>query len=132
MSQYLKYFLIPALCFNQAIAQLLPFKTYSTKDGLINNQVTAVMRDELGLLWIGTPFGINWFDGNRFTEPPIKTLSGQLYITHFFKDSQKNIWVLSFYNGLYKYKDFTFTNFLLNPSIASNSNNVFDMLELES
>lgn len=132
MSQYLKYFLIPALCFNQATAQLLPFKTYSTKDGLINNQVTAVIRDELGLLWIGTPFGINWFDGNRFKEPPIKTLSGQLYITNFFKDSQKNIWVLSFYNGLYKYKDFTFTNFLLDPSIASNSNNVFDMAELEN
>ncbi|HET6721656.1 MAG TPA: two-component regulator propeller domain-containing protein, partial [Chitinophagaceae bacterium] len=132
MSQYLKYFLIPALCFNQATAQLLPFKTYSTKDGLINNQVTAVIRDELGLLWIGTPFGINWFDGNRFKEPPIKTLSGQLYITNFFKDSQKNIWVLSFYNGLYKYKDFIFTNFLLDPSIASNSNNVFDMAELEN
>ena len=132
MSQYLKYFLIPALLFNQATAQLLPFKTYSTKDGLINNQVTAVTRDDLGLLWIGTPFGINWFDGNRFTEPPIRTLSGQLYITNFFKDSQKNIWVLSFYNGLYKYKDFTFTNFLLNPNIAANSNNVFDMVELES
>lgn len=130
MLQYRKYFLILALCFNQATAQLLPFKTYSSKDGLLNKQVTAVIRDDLGLLWLGTPFGINWFDGTRFTEPPIKTLSGQLYITNFFKDSQKNIWVLSFYNGLYKYKDFTFTNFLPDPSIASNSNNVFDMLEL--
>ena len=89
MLQYRKYFLILALCFNQATAQLLPFKTYSSKDGLINKQVTAVIRDDLGLLWLGTPFGINWFDGTRFTEPPIKTLSGQLYITNFFKDSQK-------------------------------------------
>ena len=130
MWQYRKYFLILALCFNKATAQLLPFKTYSSKDGLINKQVTAVIRDDLGLLWLGTPFGINWFDGTRFTEPPIKTLSGQLYITNFFKDRQKNMWVLSFYNGLYKYKDFTFTNFLPDQSIASNSNNVFDMLEL--
>ena len=132
MLQYRKYILILALCFNKATAQLLPFKTYSSKDGLINKQVTAVIRDDLGLLWLGTPFGINWFDGTRFTEPPIKTLSGQLYITNFFKDSQKNIWALSFYNGLYKYKDFTFTNFLPDPSIASNSNNVFDMVELEN
>jgi ligand-binding sensor domain-containing protein/two-component sensor histidine kinase len=129
MWQYRKYFLILALCFNKATAQLLPLKTYSSKDGLINKQVTAIIRDDLGLLWLGTPFGINWFDGNRFTEPPIKILSGQLYITNFFQDSKRNIWVLSFYNGLYKYKDFTFTNFLVDPIIASNSNNVFDMVE---
>ena len=132
MLPFMKYALILALCFNQAFAQLLPFKTYSSKDGLISNQVTAIIRDDLGLLWLGTPFGINWFDGTRFTEPPIKTLSGQLYITNFFKDGQKNIWVLTFYNGLYKYKDFTFTNFLPDQNIASNSNNVFDMVELEN
>ena len=130
MRRYLKYFLILALSFDQATAQLLPFKTYSSKDGLINNHVTAVTRDDLGLLWIGTPFGINWFDGDRFTEPPIKALSGQLYITNFFKDSQKNIWVLSFYNGLYKYQDHRFINFLPNPAIEAISNNVFDMVEL--
>ena len=84
MRRYLKYVLILALSIDQATAQLLPFKTYSSKDGLINNHVTAVTRDDLGLLWIGTPFGINWFDGDRFTEPPIKALSGQLYITNFF------------------------------------------------
>ena len=130
MRRYLKYVLILALSIDQATAQLLPFKTYSSKDGLINNHVTAVTRDDLGLLWIGTPFGINWFDGDRFTEPPIKALSGQLYITNFFKDSQKNIWVLSFYNGLYKYQDHRFINFLPNPAIEAISNNVFDMVEL--
>ncbi len=132
MCRYLKYFLILVLSFNQATAQFLPFKTYSSKDGLINNHVTAVTSDELGLLWVGTPFGINWFDGDRFTEPPIKALSGQLYITNFFKDSQKNIWVLSFYNGLYKYQDHRFINFLPNPSVEAISNNVFDMVELKA
>ena len=130
MRRYLKYFLILALPLNKATAQLLPFKTYSSKDGLISNKVTAVIRDELGLLWIGTPFGVNWFDGARFTEPAIKVISGQLYITNFFKDSKKNIWVLSFYNGLYKYQGHQFTNFLPGPSLESVSNNVFDMAEL--
>ena len=130
MCRCLKYFLILALSLNKATAQLLPFKTYSSKDGLTHNHVTAVTRDEKGLLWIGTPFGINWFDGDRFTEPPIKALSGQLYITNFFRDSQKNTWVLSFYNGLYKYQDHRFINYLPNPSIEAISNNVFDMVEL--
>lgn len=130
MTRYLKYFLILALALNKAAAQLLPFKTYSSKDGLTHNHVTAVTRDEKGLLWIGTPFGINWFDGDRFTEPPIKALSGQLYITNFFEDSKKNIWALSFYNGLYKYQDHRFINFLPNPAIEAISNNIFDMIEL--
>ena len=89
MQKHLKYVLFLVLSLNKATAQLLPFKTYSSNDGLISNKVTAITRDDLGILWIGTPFGINWFDGNRFTIPALNPAGGQLYITNFFKDSQK-------------------------------------------
>jgi ligand-binding sensor domain-containing protein len=69
MNRYLKYFLWLTLCINKAFPQLLPFKHYRSKDGLISDKVTAVIRDQKGLLWVGTDFGINWHDGTRFIKP---------------------------------------------------------------
>lgn len=131
MWRYLKNFILFTLCANSLFAQLLPFKNYSSKDGLISDNVTSVTRGKKGLLWIGTPFGVNWFDGNRFIQPDIKIRSGQLYVTNFFRDNHDNIWVLSFYNGIYQFKDSKFKNFLPDSTIESTSNNVFDMLQYD-
>src|SRR5688572_9270732 len=132
MPHQLKYLLFFTLfCYNAA-AQLLPFKNFTVKDGLISNEVTATITDERGILWIGSPFGINWYDGNHFTEPNLRANRGQLYVTRFFKDHEGDIWTLTFYNGLYKFDNDRFTNFLpdkTNP--ASNSNTVFDIIEYE-
>ncbi len=116
-----------------AKAQVLPFKTYTTKDGLIDQQVTAVIKDDRGLLWVGTPFGVNWFDGNNFYQPPIQIKTGQLYVTDFYKDLKGDIWTLTFYNGIYRYHDGKFTNFLPNAgNIASYENNVFWLLQYDA
>ena len=110
--------------------QVLPFKTYTSKDGLLNQKVDAIIRDDKGLLWVGTPFGVNWFDGDHFYEPVIPAKTGQLYITNFFKDKKGTIWVLTFYNGIYEFKNNTFTNFLPDTTLLeSNANSVFGMLQ---
>jgi ligand-binding sensor domain-containing protein len=57
-------FLVCLFYLGNAVAQTLPFKTFSSKDGLINGQVTALVRDDRGLLWVGTQFGVNRFDSN--------------------------------------------------------------------
>jgi ligand-binding sensor domain-containing protein len=132
MNRYLKYFFVLIVCSNKVSAQLLPFKHYRSKDGLISDKVTAVIRDEKGLLWIGTDFGINWYDGNHFVKPDISGRNNQLYVTNFFKDNEKNIWILSFYNGIYKYQDGRFRNFLPDSSrLESNENTVFEMVQYD-
>jgi ligand-binding sensor domain-containing protein len=52
------------------------FTLYSRKDGLSNNDITAVEQDVYGYLWIGTKKGLNRFDGNSFQQ--------------FYSDSNKN------------------------------------------
>ena len=86
----LKYLLLLIFYFNSAHAQLLPFKTFTTKDGLVSNQVTAVIEDKRGLLWIGTVFGITLFDGHRFSEPSPVPQKQQVYVTGFFNDADSN------------------------------------------
>jgi ligand-binding sensor domain-containing protein len=41
------------------------FRHLSTSDGLLNNEVKAILRDKAGFLWIGTASGLNRYDGCR-------------------------------------------------------------------
>lgn len=114
-------------------AQILPFKTYTTKDGLIDDNVTSIIKDDRGLLWIGTHHGISWFDGTRFYQPSIQARTGQLFVTRFFKDFNGDMWVLTFYNGIYKYTYGGFYNYVIDENtIIAGANNVFDMMQFDS
>ena len=46
-----------------AWAQDYMFKHLEVKDGLSNNQVTAIYRDSRGFMWFGTASGLNRYDG---------------------------------------------------------------------
>ena len=131
MPRLLLYILTLGLS-HTAFSQILPFKTYTVKDGLLNKQINTMTRDNRGILWIGTAFGVNWYDGQRFSEPQIATRSGQLYVTNFYKDQKEIIWILTFYNGLYKFENNKFTNFLIDSNrIEATNNNILDMVQYD-
>ena len=46
-------------------AEPLSFKTYNASDGLSDNTVLCGLRDSYGFLWLGTPNGLNCFDGTN-------------------------------------------------------------------
>src|ERR1700733_12728602 len=112
-------------------AQMMPFKNYGIKDGLNDNNVQAVIRDNRGLLWVGTDFGIYWFDGVKFYRPQINANVGQLYVTGFYKDLNGTIWVLTFFNGIFKYENGRFTNYMVDPALKdATTNSITDMAQL--
>jgi len=114
-------------------AQIMPFKNYGIKDGLNDNNVQAVMRDNNGLLWVGTDFGINWFDGKRFYQPQVKANIGQFYVNGFYKDRSGTIWILTYFNGIYKYQNGRFTNYLVDTLLKDATiNTVSDMIQVSS
>lgn len=114
-----------------ADAQLLPFKKYTEKDGLNSKIISSAVCDNRGLLWVGTPFGIHWFDGSKFYQPPVPKKVEQLYVYDFYKDKEGTIWTLTFYNGLYKFQNGHFTDYLIDSTYSyANKNNVFEMLEI--
>ncbi len=57
-----------ALCLplSSLFSQELPFRTYSTVDGLAHNRVKRVVADSNGFLWFCTSDGVSRFDGSRF------------------------------------------------------------------
>lgn len=44
------------------------FKQLSTTEGLSNNSVRSIYRDNRGFLWVGTESGLNKYDGYSFQQ----------------------------------------------------------------
>ncbi len=46
----------------------ISISNYSTKEGLLSNEVNCIIEDDLGMMWFGTTSGISSFDGIDFKE----------------------------------------------------------------
>ncbi len=66
---------------------------YTTADGLIDNSITTAVRRENGEIWVGTPSGVNWFDGNRWRAAP-NAEEGSLNkgVRVVYEDKMGNLW----------------------------------------
>ena len=82
---------------------LLSFVAFSqtqhfyTSDQLSSNQITNICQDRTGYIWVGTEFGLNKYDGYRFTNyfhetDQAATISSNV-ISFLFLDSQGSLWV---------------------------------------
>jgi ligand-binding sensor domain-containing protein/signal transduction histidine kinase len=96
--------------------RILQFKHLSVNEGLSGSNVLSIMQDHNGFIWLGTPSGLDKFDGTRFT--PYKhdpadsgSISGN-GVNDILEDRQGNIWVAT-YRGLnlFDRKKNTFTSF---------------------
>jgi len=76
------------------------FTNFTTKDGLCNNNVGAIIQDKEGNILFGTNSGICIYDGNKFTKyPATDTLS----ITCMLEDKDGNLWFGTSGKGIYRY-----------------------------
>ncbi|MEK7257779.1 MAG: hypothetical protein AAB316_23680, partial [Bacteroidota bacterium] len=55
-------------CLSTATAQQLPFRSYTTWEGLLSNVCYFFFQDAQGYLWISTDGGLSRFDGRRFVN----------------------------------------------------------------
>ena len=62
------FFLVILLFFSGVLlyaADNVFFKHVDTLDGLSNNQINAILKDQQGFMWFGTASGLNRWDGNH-------------------------------------------------------------------
>ena len=83
-----------------ALAATVPdmkFRRLDTRDGLSNSQVMALLRDSKGIVWIGTPYGLNRYDGYRvhtfYSDPRDSTTLRSNYVDAIFEATDGKLWV---------------------------------------
>ena len=111
----------------QLNGQVLPFHTYSTKDGLPSNRILTMTQDSRGYLWIGTPEGVSVFDGVTFRNYGVESGLGGSYVTSIAESkSQKGVmWVGTLDGGLSRFDRGVFRKVPLDTS----STRVFSLME---
>ncbi len=117
-------FLFVVLNFNGLYSQQPVFlKNFLTIDnGLSNNEVTSIVQDKDGFIWIGTRGGLNQYDGYNFKVfNQIPGDSNSLVnpsIESLFVDSKGKIWIGTKSGGVSKYDPVTgkFKNIVHNYS----------------
>lgn len=70
-----------------------PFINYRSSEGLPQSNVTALLQDRQGLIWVGTQAGLGQFDGTRFqTFTTREGLAGN-YVTGLELDRDGDVWI---------------------------------------
>ena len=83
---------------------------FFTSDKLSSSQITNICQDKTGYIWVGTEYGLNKYDGYRFTNylyhaQDSASLCSNV-ISYLFTDTQGNVWVGT-QNGLDVYNPVT-------------------------
>jgi ligand-binding sensor domain-containing protein len=84
--------------------QDISFYHLSTADGLTSNQITSAAIDKNGILWIGTPEGLNSYDGYSVTQYRKSKYPGMGNndITSILCDSHNRLWMGSYFEAFYR------------------------------
>jgi two-component sensor histidine kinase/ligand-binding sensor domain-containing protein len=94
------------------------------EEGLSQSQVTSILQDDRGHLWVGTHGGgVCKFDGvNFFNYSEKNGLSGNI-VTDLCADKAGNIWITSSWGGVSKYNGRKFLNYTTKDGLLDNKNN---------
>ena len=86
-----------AAALQSADAQKLQFRQLTPDDGLSSSRVHAILQDSRGFMWLGTPKGLNRYDGHGFTiyrhrASDSTSLANDNAVT-IYEDSLKTLWI---------------------------------------
>ncbi|MEL7121927.1 MAG: two-component regulator propeller domain-containing protein, partial [Bacteroidota bacterium] len=88
----------------QTVSYFPSIQYITSEDGLSQNEVTCILQDRQGFLWIGTRGGLNRYDGSDFKifQNEIGNSNSLINnsIESIFEDSKGNIWIGTKSNGV--------------------------------
>ncbi|HAS46837.1 MAG TPA: hypothetical protein DCS93_40505, partial [Microscillaceae bacterium] len=92
---------------------------FTTQQGLISNNITSLIGDKAGNLWITTWDGISKFDGKSFTN--YSTTLSRDFVTGAALDKQRHFWASIRFGGVVKITDKSLTHYSMKEGLPSNN-----------
>ena len=100
MKQLLTSLLLTFCLGMNAASTVIPdmkFRRLDTRDGLSNSSVNELFQDSKGVIWIGTAYGLNRYDGYRFhtfySDPNDTTSLRNNYVDMIWEDIDGRLWL---------------------------------------
>lgn len=85
-------------------------KKYLIENGLIDENITALINQNNEFIWIASNSGLLRFDGNQFSYYNIGLDNNSNVVKCLLNDREDNIW-MGTHSGMYKYRDNSFSSF---------------------
>jgi len=99
---YIFLFLLISLINN---AQQLQFDNYTTKHGLLSNEVYKIFQDHKGYIWLFTNYGAMKYNGKAF-NPVLKNLPfKEAFIYSYYENEDGKLWVANSNSKIYEVKN---------------------------
>ena len=90
----IKLLLLSSLSWTAAQDYIVQSQFYGIEEGLSHRDVQSIHQDEQGILWLGTRYGLNRFDGYNFKWYTKETHGFQSnIINHVREDQDGNLWL---------------------------------------
>jgi len=83
-------------------ADEVPYRHFTTFDGLPGNQVTGLTQTPNGLLWVGTGSGLAMYDGHEYREIAFPDSLGTAYVYSMGAGRNGSVWVSPFMSAVAK------------------------------
>ena len=87
------------------------FTTFTTKDGLANNDVKSIFQDREGLFWFGTQGGVSRYDDETFAAFTAEDGLGHRVVLSILEDRKGDLWFGTQWGGVTRYDGKTFSTF---------------------
>ena len=75
----------------------LKFRRLDTPEGLSSSQINCIFKDSRGFVWIGTPYGLNRYDGyrvkNYYSNQRDTTTMRDNYTDHIYEAADGKLWM---------------------------------------
>lgn len=100
------------------------FRSLSTKNGLVNNKVNAILAIEDNI-WIGTDAGLSILKNEKFIHMPVIDKIGKERIRYLHKDAQGRIWINTYgKKGVLVYENGTLRSYNEKNGLSDNRTRV--------
>lgn len=112
--------MLTILTYGSVRSQVLPFQSYSSRDGLVSDAVTCILQDSSGFIWIGTNDGLSKYDGASFTNYSMKEGLPPAAILCLAEGPRGTLWMGTTYEGVVRYRDGVFKTIRLDSIARAN------------
>ena len=112
---------------NLVYSQYVPYEKYTSKNGLVNDRITAISQDEKGFMWFGSYVGICRYDGIKFEKIDLPPKQQNKYVT-FLAPAQNKMYAGFFFGGgLAEYSDGKIKSYFIGGKDSASMNDFICM-----